>query len=71
MQRTKATVRALDAPMAGDEAVELELAAQQWSVEQPFFAKALARVRARVRGAAPGGSSTGAETPGRPPGRED
>jgi enoyl-CoA hydratase len=47
--RTKATLDALDTVSTAAEAVELELAAQQWSIEQPAFRAALARVRARLK----------------------
>jgi enoyl-CoA hydratase len=45
--RTKATLD-LVADATETNAIEIELAAQQWSVEQPAFADALARVRARM-----------------------
>jgi enoyl-CoA hydratase len=48
--RTKATLDELAAVTTSDDAVEIELAAQQWSIEQPAFAEALARVRAQIKG---------------------
>lgn len=47
-ERVKATLRAIPAVAAHDEAVELELTAQRWSIEQPFFGERLAALRARV-----------------------
>ena len=52
--RTKATLDALAGVTTSDEAVEIELAAQQWSIEQPAFAEALARVRAADQGLSTG-----------------
>ena len=49
VMRTKATLDALTGVTTSDEAVELELAAQQWSIEQPTFAEALARIRAQIK----------------------
>ena len=50
VMRTKATLDALTGVTTSDEAVEIELAAQQWSIEQPAFAEALARIRAQIKG---------------------
>ena len=49
VMRTKATLDALTGVTTSEEAVELELAAQQWSIEQPAFAEALARIRAQIK----------------------
>jgi enoyl-CoA hydratase len=47
--RTKTTLDALAGVTTSAEAVELELAAQQWSIEQPAFRAALAQLRERLR----------------------
>jgi enoyl-CoA hydratase len=48
--RTKTTLDALAAVTSSADAVEVEHAAQQWSIEQPAFREALARLRARLKG---------------------
>jgi len=48
--RAKTTLDALAGVTTSAEAVEVELAAQQWSIEQPAFREALARLRARLKG---------------------
>lgn len=47
-RRVKATLQAVPSLDRHEDAVDLELAAQVWSLEQPFFAERLAAVRARV-----------------------
>lgn len=47
-RRVKETLRAVTAIDRHDEAVDLELATQAWSLQQPFFAERLAALRARV-----------------------
>jgi enoyl-CoA hydratase len=49
-QRVKQTLKAVPGINAHDEAVELELAAQLWSMRQPEFAERLAALEARVSG---------------------
>ncbi|OAA27795.1 enoyl-CoA hydratase [Frankia sp. EI5c] len=49
--RTKQTLRATAACTGADEAVALELAAQQWSVDRPGFADHVRAVRDRLRAA--------------------
>lgn len=51
--RVKATLRTVPGIDRHEDAVDVELTAQVWSLEQPFFAERLAAVRARVtRGSA-------------------
>jgi enoyl-CoA hydratase len=47
-RRAKATLQAVPAVDRHDDAVDLELAAQLWSLEQPFFAERLAALQSRV-----------------------
>ena len=47
-RRLKATLQTVPGIDRHDDAVDLELAAQVWSLEQPFFAERLAALRARV-----------------------
>jgi enoyl-CoA hydratase len=49
-QRTKATLAAVASVDSHDEAVDIELEAQLWSLQQPFFAERLAALRAKVSG---------------------
>jgi enoyl-CoA hydratase len=49
-QRVKQTLKAVPGINSHDEAVELELAAQLWSMRQPEFAERLAALEARVSG---------------------
>ncbi|MGO8877285.1 MAG: enoyl-CoA hydratase-related protein [Acidimicrobiales bacterium] len=51
--RTKETLRRVASLEGHDEAVDLEIAAQMWSLGQPFFAERLARLRARLSGSRP------------------
>lgn len=51
--RTKETLRRVAWIDSHDEAVDLEIAAQMWSLGQPFFAERLAKLRARVSGSRP------------------
>lgn len=56
-RRAKGTLRAVAALDSHDDAVDLELTTQVWSMEQPFFAERLAALRAKVqRGSAEAGS---------------
>ncbi|MBW3668193.1 MAG: enoyl-CoA hydratase [Actinobacteria bacterium] len=48
-RRAKTTLRAVAALETHDEAVDLELTAQVWSMDQPFFAERLAALRAKVQ----------------------
>lgn len=48
MARTKSTIAALGAVTTGDEAVDLELTPQTWSVGQPAFGAMLAALRERI-----------------------
>lgn len=48
-RRAKETLRAVPALDSHDDAVDLELAAQVWSMDQPFFAERLAALRAKVQ----------------------
>lgn len=48
-RRVKATLRAVPALDSHDEAVDLELATQVWSMDEPFFAERLAALRAKVQ----------------------
>jgi enoyl-CoA hydratase len=48
--RAKDTLRRAAALDEHDEAIDLELAAQMWSLGEPFFAERLAALRARVAG---------------------
>lgn len=48
--RTKDTLRRVSALDSHDEAVDVEIAAQIWSLGEPFFAERLAALRARVIG---------------------
>lgn len=47
-RRVKETLRAVAALDRHDDAVDLELKTQLWSLQQPFFAERLAALRARV-----------------------
>lgn len=49
-RRVKQTLCAVTAVDEHDDAVELELETQVWSLEQPFFAERLAALRAKVTG---------------------
>ncbi|WP_238438210.1 hypothetical protein [Frankia nepalensis] len=51
MTRTKETLRASLAMTSSDEAVSLELAAQEWSVARPGFADHVRELRDRLRAA--------------------
>lgn len=53
--RTKDTLARVARTDQHDEAIDIEIAAQLWSLGQPFFAERLARVRARVSGGPPAG----------------
>jgi enoyl-CoA hydratase len=57
-RRLKATLRAMGAVRRHEEAVELELEAQLWSLEQPAFRERLADLRSRIAGKRPA-SGTG------------
>lgn len=48
--RAKETLRRVAALDTHAEAVDVEIAAQLWSLDEPFFAERLARVRSRVSG---------------------
>jgi len=48
VERVKATLRTIHAVPTHEEAVDVELAAQRWSLQQPFFAERLAALRAQV-----------------------
>ena len=48
--RTKGTLRRVAALDDHDEAVDVEIAAQLWSMGEPFFAERLAAMRARIVG---------------------
>ena len=50
VRRVKATLGAVPALDAHDDAVDLELDAQVWSLGQPFFAERLAALRQKVQG---------------------
>jgi enoyl-CoA hydratase len=47
-QRAKQTLRDIAALDDHSEAVDLEIAAQLWSLQQPFFAERLAALKARI-----------------------
>ena len=47
-ERVKATLRTIHTVPTHEEAVDVELAAQSWSLQQPFFAERLAALRAQV-----------------------
>ncbi|MDQ3757142.1 MAG: enoyl-CoA hydratase-related protein, partial [Actinomycetota bacterium] len=65
-RRVKATLRTVAAIEHHEEAVDLELAAQVWSLEQPFFAERLAALRARVRNAGARATPSSARRRARP-----
>jgi enoyl-CoA hydratase len=48
LERTKSTLSASKSINEHGEAVDVELAAQSWSLKQPFFAERLAALRARI-----------------------
>jgi enoyl-CoA hydratase len=48
VQRTKQTLAAMSGVAAHDAAVDLELDAQLWSTQQPFFAERLAQFQAKI-----------------------
>ena len=48
VRRVKETLRAVPTVPTHEEAVDLELETQVWSMEQPFFAERLAALRAKV-----------------------
>lgn len=48
VRRTKQSLRASAAVNDVAAAIEIELAAQQWSVERPFFAEQVSRIRDRI-----------------------
>ena len=52
-RRAKETLRAVPALDTHDAAVDLELATQVWSLDQPFFAERLAALRAKVQRRSP------------------
>lgn len=47
-QRAKATLATMPTVEAHPEAVDVEIAAQLWSLQQPFFAERLAALRAKI-----------------------
>jgi enoyl-CoA hydratase len=47
-RRAKETLRAVAGVEQHNEAVDIEIAAQLWSVQQPFFAERLAALRAKI-----------------------
>jgi len=55
--RLKATLRSMAAVRSHEEAVELELEAQLWSLEQPAFRERLADLRKRIAGKRPAGGA--------------
>ena len=48
VDRVKATLRTIGTVASHDEAVDVELVAQSWSLQQPFFAERLAALRTQV-----------------------
>lgn len=48
-RRVKATLRRMSVVTAHDEAVDIEIEAQLWSMEQPFFAERMAAMRDRIK----------------------
>ena len=48
-RRAKATLQRMSVVGAHDEAVNVEIEAQLWSMEQPFFAERMAAMRDRIR----------------------
>lgn len=53
VEATKETLRRAASVVDHGSAVDLEIAAQTWSLSQPFFAQRLAALRARVSGSSP------------------
>jgi len=65
LRRLKATLRAMGAVRDHEEAVELELEAQLWSLEQPEFRQRLADLQRRIAGKRPRDGSRPGSDPGR------
>jgi enoyl-CoA hydratase len=53
VERAKATLAAVASVESHDEAVDVEIEAQLWSLQQPFFAERLAALKSRVSSAKP------------------
>ena len=48
-RRAKATLQRMSVVPAHDEAVNVEIEAQLWSMQQPFFAERMAAMRDRIK----------------------